>query len=66
MFLEHEQDVTERYFIFSQGSNGAGKMNSYLNMPVYRLISPSNIKYENKINHNYRAPYTHISNRKGQ
>ena len=49
MFLEHEQDVTERYFFFSQGSNGTGKMNSYLNIPVYRLISPSNIKYENKI-----------------
>ena len=25
MFLAHEQDVTERYFFFSQGSNGAGK-----------------------------------------
>ena len=26
------------------------KMNSYLNISVYNLISPSNIKYENKIN----------------
>ena len=25
MFLAHEQDVTERYFFFSQGSTGAGK-----------------------------------------
>ena len=25
MFLAHEQDVTERYFFFSQGLNGAGK-----------------------------------------
>ena len=25
------------------------KMNSYLNIPVYSLICPSNIKYENKI-----------------
>ena len=25
------------------------KMNSYLNIPVYSLISPSNIKYESKI-----------------
>ena len=25
MFLAYEQDVTERYFFFSQGSNGAGK-----------------------------------------
>ena len=28
MFLAHEQDVTERYSFFSQGSNGAAKMNS--------------------------------------
>ena len=39
-------------------------MNSYLNIPVYSLISPSNIKYENKTNNNYDAPQTHISNRK--
>ena len=25
MILAHEQDVTERYFFFSLGSNGAGK-----------------------------------------
>ena len=40
-------------------SNGAGshnaqmvltKMNAYLNIPAYSLISPSNIKSENKIN----------------
>ena len=47
MFLAHEQDVTERYLYFSQGSNGAGK-NEFVS--VYSLISLSNIKYENKIN----------------
>ena len=40
------------------------KMNLYLNIPVYNLISPSNKKYENKIINNYRAPHIHISNRK--
>ena len=25
MYLAHEQDITEIYFFFSQGSNGAGK-----------------------------------------
>ena len=25
MFLADEKDVTERYFFFTQGSNGAGK-----------------------------------------
>ena len=42
MFLAHEQNVTERYFFFSQGSNGAAKINLYLNILVYSLISPSN------------------------
>ena len=42
------------------------KMNSYLNMPVYSLISLPNIKYENKINNDYPAPHTYISNRKRQ
>ena len=45
MFLAHEQDVTRLLQVW----NGAAKMNSYLNIPVYSLISPSNIKYENKI-----------------
>ena len=49
MFLAHEQNVTERYFS-SQGSNGARKNEFQLNIPVYSLISPSNIKDENKIN----------------
>ena len=40
------------------------KMNSNLNIPVYSLISPSNIKDENKINNNYCVSHTHISNRK--
>ena len=39
------------------------KMTSYLNVPIYSLISLLNIKYENKIN-NYRALHTHISNKK--
>ena len=63
MFLAHEQDVTERYFFFSQGSNGAGKNKFLSQYTVYSHISPSNIKYENKIN-NYRAPHIYISNRK--
>ena len=25
MFVAHEEDVTERYFFFSQGLNGAGR-----------------------------------------
>ena len=48
MLLAHEQNFTERHFFFSQGSNGAGKMNSYLNIPAYSLISLSSIEYENK------------------
>ena len=40
----------ERCLFFSQGSSGAAKMNSYLNIPVHSLISPSNTKYEDKIN----------------
>ena len=31
-------NVTERYFFFSYVSNGAAKMDSYLNSPVYSLI----------------------------
>ena len=63
MFLAHEQDVTERYFL-SQGLNGADKNEFYLKIPVYSLISLSNIKDKNKIINNYRAPHNHISNRK--
>ena len=40
------------------------EMNSYLNIPVCSLISSTNVKYGNKINNNYRASHTHISNRK--
>ena len=61
MFLAHERDVTERYFFFSQVSNGAAKMNSYLNITVYSLISWSNTKYENKIN---THKHTQISKKK--
>ena len=32
------QSAAERYFFFYEVSNAAGKMNSYLNVPVYRLI----------------------------
>ena len=38
MILAHEQGITERYFFFSQSSNGATKMYLYLNLPVYSLI----------------------------
>ena len=37
---------------------------SYLDIPFYSLISPSSVKDENKINNNYCAPHTHISNSK--
>ena len=50
MFLSHEQDVAKRNFFFSQGSNGASKMNLYFNIPVYSHIFLSNMKYENKVN----------------
>ena len=29
MILAHEQDVTERYFFFSLGSNGAGFVSQF-------------------------------------
>ena len=38
MILPHEQDVTERYFLFSKVQMVQVKMNSYLNLPVYGLI----------------------------
>ena len=34
MILAHEQDVTERYFFFSLGSNGAGK-NEFVSQFAY-------------------------------
>ena len=44
MFLAHEQDVTERYFFFSQGSNGAGK-NEFVSQ--YSCLHPNfSIKYK--------------------
>ena len=36
------------------------KMNAYLNIPVYSLISPSNIRDENKIN-NQQLPHAAYS-----
>ena len=51
MFHANEQDVTERDISFSHKVQMVQvKMNLHLNIPVYSLISPSNIKYENKIN----------------
>ena len=41
-----------------------GKMNSYLNIPVFSLICMYNIKNEKLINNNnYCMPHTHISSR---
>ena len=37
MILAHEQDVTERYFFFSKGSNGAGK-NEFV--PQFTCLKP--------------------------
>ena len=40
-----------KYISFSdKAQKKKKKMNSYLNIPVYSLISPSNIRDENKIN----------------
>ena len=64
MFLEHEQNITERYFLFSQGSNNGG-INEFVSR--YICLQPHfsvNIKDKNKIINNYRVPHTHISNRK--
>ena len=60
MFLAHEQDITERYFFLLQSSMVHAKINLYLNIPVYSLISPSNIKDKNKIKNNYSMPHAHI------
>ena len=66
MFFAHEQDVTEKYFFFSQGLNGAAKINSYLSIPANSLISLSNAKYENKINTGQlrRDAYSHKQKKK--
>ena len=51
MILAHEQNVTERYFFFSSGSNGAGNnefVSQFTCLPVYVKI---------------HAPHTHISTR---
>ena len=53
MILAHEQDITERYFFFSKGSNGADK-NEFVSQVTCQVtasvISMSNIKNENIIN----------------
>ena len=54
MTLAHEQDDTERYFFFSQGSNGAGK-----NRFVFQFTC-SQPHFYIKIH----APRTHISTKK--
>ena len=54
MILSHEQDDTEKYFFFSQGSNGPGK-NEFVFQ--FTCLQP----------HLYikvHAPHTHISTRK--
>ena len=38
MILAYEQDVTERYFLFSQGSNGADK-NEFISQ--FTCLQPS-------------------------
>ena len=48
--FSHMSKTLQKDSFFSQGSNGAAKMNLYVNISLYSLISPSNIKYENKIN----------------
>ena len=40
------------------------KINLYLNLPVYSLISTKNINNENIITNNYSVSHTHISTRK--
>ena len=47
MFLAHKM-LHQKDISFSQMVQA--KMNWYLKIPVYSLISPSNIKGENKIN----------------
>ena len=54
MILTHEQDDTERYFFFSQGSNGVGK-----NEFVFQFTCLQSHLYM-KIH----APCTHISTKK--
>ena len=49
-YFPHMNKTLQKDSFFSQGSNGAAKMNSYLNIPLYSLMSPPNIKYGNKIN----------------
>ena len=44
MFFAHEQDVTERYIFFSEGSNGAGKTKF---VSQYTCLQ-SHLKDENK------------------
>ena len=48
--FSHMNKTLQKESFFSQGSNGAAKMNSYLNITLYSLISPPYIKYGNKIN----------------
>ena len=50
MFLSHEQDVTEKYFFFSQGSNSADKNEFVSQYTIYSLISLSHTKDEKNIN----------------
>ena len=45
MFLAHEQDIAERYFFFSQGSNGTDK--NELVSSQYTCLQPHfSVKYK--------------------
>ena len=54
MILAHEQDDTERYFFFSQGSNGAGK-NEFVSQ--FTCLQPH-------LHIKIHEPHTHIGTRK--
>ena len=46
MFLAHEQDIRERYFFFSQGSNDVGK-NEFTSQ--YTFLQPHfSVKYKRR------------------
>ena len=49
MILAHEQDITERYFFFSEGSNGAGK-NEFISQFTCLQLHFYIMKVENIVN----------------
>ena len=64
--FSHMSKTLQKNFFFSQGSNGAVKINSYLSIPANSLISLSNAKSENKINTGQlrRDAYSHKQKKK--